>query len=164
MSPWKFAKLNTFEKILLSQRLEDQSTDIIRHVQEAYLCTPTTRTQFDALYDTTIRGLGFDRDRQWAGRRNGKPGSSLGLPAFAVAPQAPRRSVVSGVVGGVVGGGVIDGGSGGAGFGGGAANEMAGEVAGDGPAAEIGYEYADSRFSLVDADADLELYLSLIHI
>ena len=154
MSPWKFAKLNTFEKILLSQRLEDQSTDIIRHVQEAYLCTPTTRTQFDALYDTTIRGLGFDRDRQWAGRRNGKPGSSLGLPAFAAAPQAPRRSVVSGVVGG----GVIDGGSGGAGFGGGAANEMAGEVAGNGPAAEIGYEYADSKFSLADADADLELY------
>ena len=30
LSPWKFARLNAFEKILLAQRLEDQSADIIR--------------------------------------------------------------------------------------------------------------------------------------
>ena len=60
-SPWKYARLNAFEKILLAQRLEERSVDIIRNLNEAYWLTPTTRTQFDSLYDTTI--LGFELNR-----------------------------------------------------------------------------------------------------
>ncbi len=73
-NPWKFARLNSFEKILLSQRLEERSADIKRNTQEAYLVTPTTRSQFDRLYDTTIFGLGMDRGggRQFAGRPESK--------------------------------------------------------------------------------------------
>ena len=58
--PWKFARLNTLEKILLSQRLEEQSGDIVRNINELYSVTPTTRSQFDSLYDTSINGLGLD--------------------------------------------------------------------------------------------------------
>ena len=59
-TPWKYARLNTVEKILLSQRLEERSADIARNVNEMYLLNPTSRAQFDLLYDTTIRGLGLD--------------------------------------------------------------------------------------------------------
>ncbi len=58
--PWRYARLNTVERILLSQRLENQSANIIRNVSEAYLLAPTSRIQFDNLYDTAIDGLGLD--------------------------------------------------------------------------------------------------------
>ena len=59
-SPWHYARLNTVERILLSQRLEDRADDIIRNINESYLIAPTSRGQFDTLYDTTIEGFGFD--------------------------------------------------------------------------------------------------------
>ena len=58
-SPWHYPRLNTVEKILLAQRLETRSVDIVRNIGEQYRLNPTTRTQFDGLYDTTIRGLGL---------------------------------------------------------------------------------------------------------
>ena len=75
--PWEFARLNAFEKILLSQRLEAQSADIIRHTNEAYLASPTKRLEFDGLFDTSISGLGLERDRAWTGRL-GESGLSFG--------------------------------------------------------------------------------------
>ncbi len=58
--PWQYARLNTVERILLSQRLENRASDIIRNVTELYMLTPTSRARFDVLYDTTIRGLSLD--------------------------------------------------------------------------------------------------------
>ena len=90
VNPWKYSRLNTMEKILLSQRLEGRAADIIRNVNEQYLLAPTSRLQFDRLYDTTIRGLGMDSG--FAGRRLGK---KSGLPKLADAPAEPssRSSV-----------------------------------------------------------------------
>lgn len=61
LEPWKYARLNTVEKILLAQRLEGRSGDMVRHINESYLLRPTSRQEFDGLYDTTIRGLGLER-------------------------------------------------------------------------------------------------------
>ena len=124
ISPWKFARLNAFEKILLSQRLETQSADIIRNTNETYLVAPTSRSQFDALFDTSILGLGLDSNGGLA-RRQGLQQRS-GLPGLAQAPsyKSPQSgqailggggmggAVVSGGfdAGGVIGGGVISGG------------------------------------------------------
>jgi len=49
--PWNFSRLNTFEKILLSQRLTKNRADIARHVLELYELNPTTRQQFGSFYD-----------------------------------------------------------------------------------------------------------------
>ncbi|MFT7633421.1 MAG: hypothetical protein ACI87E_004477 [Mariniblastus sp.] len=81
-SPWKFARLNIVEKILLSRRLEARSADIVRNVGEWYLMTPTTRAQFDGLYDTTIRGLGLMDSGVGFDPSKGERQSSL--PAFEV--------------------------------------------------------------------------------
>lgn len=62
-TPWKFARLNAVEKILLAQRLEERSTDLKRHVNDLYLMSPTRRDQFDRLYDSTIVGLGMESDK-----------------------------------------------------------------------------------------------------
>ncbi len=55
LDPWKYERLNVFERILLSQRLEKQSADIVRSLQDQYLMTPTLRGQFDTLFDVAIR-------------------------------------------------------------------------------------------------------------
>jgi hypothetical protein len=92
-TPWKYARLNVVEKILLSQRLEERSADIARNVNELYMLTPTTRAQFDALYDTTIRGLGLERSGpDWSRFKN--EGDNQ-LPWFA----APSRSDLNGEMG-----------------------------------------------------------------
>jgi len=57
VGPWEFARLNAFEKILLSQQLKAQSADIIRHTNESYLASPTKRAAFDSLFDSSISGL-----------------------------------------------------------------------------------------------------------
>ena len=75
--PWRYARLNTVERILLSQRLENQSANIIRNVSEAYLLSPTSRIQFDNLYDTAIGGLGLDDAMTLAFDYEGKDKSAL---------------------------------------------------------------------------------------
>ncbi|MEL7497789.1 MAG: hypothetical protein AAFN77_09280 [Planctomycetota bacterium] len=62
--PWKFARLNTFEKILLSQRLEDRTDDIVRNLSELYLIAPTSRNDVDRFYDVSITALGLASDEQ----------------------------------------------------------------------------------------------------
>ena len=111
ISPWKFARLNAFEKILLSQRLETQSADIIRNTNEAYLVAPTSRAQYDALFDTTILGLGLDGNRDWSRRSGQQQQGMSGLPGLARAPSFSSPQNERGLVGGgVVNGGVVTGG------------------------------------------------------
>ncbi len=58
--PWKYARLNTVERILLAQRLENRAADIVRNVTEMYLLSPTPRNRADRLYDTTIASFSLD--------------------------------------------------------------------------------------------------------
>ncbi len=60
--PWKYARLNAVERILLSQRLENRAADIVRNVTEMYMMSPTPRSRFDALYDTSITSMSLDDD------------------------------------------------------------------------------------------------------
>ena len=54
LEPWRFARLNIVEKILLSQRYEERHTDLARHVSELYDLAPTTRGEYDELYSFSI--------------------------------------------------------------------------------------------------------------
>ena len=54
LEPWRFARLNIVEKILLSQRYEERRTDLARHVSELYDLAPTTRGEYDVLYSFSI--------------------------------------------------------------------------------------------------------------
>ena len=58
--PWQFARLNTFEKILLAQRLETRTNDLVRNLNESYDISPTAREEIDRYYDTSISALGLD--------------------------------------------------------------------------------------------------------
>ena len=97
VEPWKYAQLNTVEKILLSQRLEERSADMIRHLNETYLLAPTSRAQFDGLYDTTIRGLGLEyywwdkKDSKAETQRNRLPDLSRAAD-FAIDTRRPNAA------------------------------------------------------------------------
>ncbi len=60
--PWRYARLNTFEKILLAQRLEDHGADIVRNVGETYLLQPTPRAIFGQYFDTSLVSSSLDFD------------------------------------------------------------------------------------------------------
>lgn len=61
-----FEQLNIFEKILLSQRLEKQSPDIVRNLLDQYMLSPTSVTAFDGLYDFAMNSNGLN-ERSVAG-------------------------------------------------------------------------------------------------
>lgn len=63
LEPWYFARLNVMEKILLAQRIEERSNDIVRSLDDLYLLEPTPRSVFDRYFDT---GLAFD-SLGWSG-------------------------------------------------------------------------------------------------
>lgn len=58
--PWEYARLNAFEKILLSQRLEQRKDEITRNIDETYFLNPTSRSELDRLFDSSIRSRGMD--------------------------------------------------------------------------------------------------------
>ncbi|MGB2500164.1 MAG: hypothetical protein ACPIA2_10725 [Mariniblastus sp.] len=58
--PWEYSRLNAFEKILLSQRLEQRKDDITRNIDETYFLNPTPRSELDRLFDSSIRSRGLD--------------------------------------------------------------------------------------------------------
>ncbi|MFK7766123.1 MAG: hypothetical protein AB8B55_02690 [Mariniblastus sp.] len=109
-SPRKYARLNVVERILLAQRLEERTADIVRNVNETYRVTPTTRAQFDGLYDTTIRGLGL-ANQEWEKRELITPKKNLPRLSALPAPMAPggggmeqQQAQIAGGLGGGGGG------------------------------------------------------------
>ena len=62
LAPWRFAKLNIVEKILLSQRYDDRREDIARHIRELYELSPTPRSQYDDLYRYSLAANELDGD------------------------------------------------------------------------------------------------------
>jgi hypothetical protein len=103
VSPWNYPRLNTVEKILLAQRLETQSSDIVRNIGEQYRLTPTSRAQLDGLYDTTIRGLGLMGTTLGRESRGRKDKSKL--PQMAGVVVTPTRKPGEGKGQGGFGGG-----------------------------------------------------------
>ena len=62
--PWEFARLNTAERILLAENLQDQRADLLRSVDEGYWLNPITRANDDRFYDIAIRGLGLSGNEE----------------------------------------------------------------------------------------------------
>lgn len=60
--PWKFARLNAFERILLAQRMEDRGSDIARNVNEWYMLSPTPRSAFGRYFDLSLINSKMDGD------------------------------------------------------------------------------------------------------
>ena len=83
----RFEQLNIFEKILLSQRMEGQSSDIVRNLLDQYMLAPTSVTTFDGLYDFAMSSNGLMQSG-YAGAGGGVvmggavSGESLGLPCW----------------------------------------------------------------------------------
>ena len=69
--PWEFARLNTAERILLAESLQDQRADMLRSVDEGYWLNPITQANDDRFYDFAIRGLGLSKNRELLERRSG---------------------------------------------------------------------------------------------
>ena len=60
VTPWKFAQLNTFERILLGLRLQNERASIGRLVREHVDLLPPDRTRFTFLFDTAVKGTALD--------------------------------------------------------------------------------------------------------
>ena len=66
LEPWRFARLNIVEKILLSQRYDERRTDLARHVNELYDLAPTPRSRYDELYRYSLmsRSMNENENRE----------------------------------------------------------------------------------------------------
>ena len=78
--PWNFARLNVFEKVLLSQRLKTQRGDIVRHVQELYELNPTKRGEFVTFFGLA-KGVNEldDAKKAWDNKPRSKALPSLSM-------------------------------------------------------------------------------------
>ena len=85
---WDFARLNVFERILLSQRAEDQSDDIVENLNDLLRQNPGKREFFDSLYDKSIRAGELDFAGYGGGGRGGENGEdkedNLKLPNLSM--------------------------------------------------------------------------------
>ncbi len=60
VAPWKFAQLNTLERILLGMRIPGERATMARLVREQVDLLPPDRERFDFLYNTAIKGTALD--------------------------------------------------------------------------------------------------------
>jgi transcription termination factor NusB len=98
LTPWRFAKLNSVERILLSKRLESQRQDLLQHLDELYRLNPTTRVYAGQLYDTTVTaGFALSGDEYFR------------VPKIEAGPAGNGLPPVSGGRGGGGGGGFSEG-------------------------------------------------------
>ncbi len=61
-SPWRFSKLNTFERILLAQRLAGQRPGILRHIDELTAILPPDDLLMDGLFEAAVVGGSLNED------------------------------------------------------------------------------------------------------
>ncbi len=97
--PWEYARLNAFEKILLSQRLEQRKDEITRNIDETYFLNPTPRSELDRLFDSSIRSRGLN-DSAMAEMANATLNAGAAIENY-------RAQGLSGGIG-MGGGGMID--------------------------------------------------------
>ncbi len=60
VAPWKFAQLNTFERILLGMRVPNERATMARLVREQVDLLPPDRERFDFLFNTAVKGTALD--------------------------------------------------------------------------------------------------------
>ena len=113
IQPRQLQRLNTVERILLSQRLEDVKRELIRNIEEQYLLKPSNRQDFSRQFDLALDAVFMDDDemREELSRVKGK------LQALRKLKETKDISG-NGVVGGLAFGTPGRGGGGGGGFGG----------------------------------------------
>jgi hypothetical protein len=59
-APWKFAQLNTLERILLGLRIPNERAAMARLVREQVDLLPPDRERFDFLFNTAVKGTALD--------------------------------------------------------------------------------------------------------
>jgi len=59
--PWAYRRLNAAERVLLAQRLADESARTARHVEDVFNLTPPNVERFNFLYNTALLSGGLDR-------------------------------------------------------------------------------------------------------
>ncbi len=62
LQPWNFSRLNTVEKILLGQRQDDWRRSVSQFIGDDYDNHPTSRRQFDRLFDFAVVGAALETD------------------------------------------------------------------------------------------------------
>ncbi|MGI9516927.1 MAG: hypothetical protein ACR2NP_07785, partial [Pirellulaceae bacterium] len=66
INAWEFQRLNTVEQILLGRRQDDHRRRLIQLIGDDYDNHPTSRRDFDRLYDFAVAGSGLDVDGKMA--------------------------------------------------------------------------------------------------
>lgn len=100
LTPWRFAKLNAVERILLSQRSENQQQDLIQHLNELYRLKPTSRVYAGQLYDSTIAAGYSQGDQLGLASKRDLRSDSKKLPQFEAAKNSGARGGGGGGFGG----------------------------------------------------------------
>jgi hypothetical protein len=62
LEPWAFSRLNIVEKILLGSRLEKDSENIKRHVEDLFDLQPVDIEGFNLLFKTALKGSALEAD------------------------------------------------------------------------------------------------------
>lgn len=83
LQPWNYSRLNAVEQILLAQRLEDQSADIIRSLNEVYVLQPTDSSESLAIFEGSLGGIELESASAVFGRSKGKFDKKKALPKLA---------------------------------------------------------------------------------
>jgi len=60
VAPWKFAQLNTLERVLLGMRLPNEKPAVARLVREQVDLLPPDRERFEFLFHTALKGTALD--------------------------------------------------------------------------------------------------------
>ena len=71
---WKYAQLNTFEQVLLSERIEGEISHTLRHVEDRLAMIPENIDRMIHLFDTAVRGSALNTSDTFgllAGASNG---------------------------------------------------------------------------------------------
>src|SRR5207244_2092082 len=74
LQPWLYGRLNTVERILLAQRLQDEPPRTTRYLNDLLRLQPPNTDRFLSLFDTAVKGraldtedaLGFDKAKSAA--------------------------------------------------------------------------------------------------
>ena len=94
--PWEYSRLNAFEKILLSQRLEQRRDEIARNIDETYFLNPTPLSELDRLFDSSIRSRGMDESPKINAAKFGRSRKDEVNNASAPVPQSRGAGAMGG--------------------------------------------------------------------
>ena len=77
VEPWEFKRLNTAEQILLGRRVDDHRERLNQLIGDDYDNHPTSRREFDRLYDFAVAGSALDTDKYKSSSEAGESEEAL---------------------------------------------------------------------------------------